>query len=256
MKTENRITRIRKHLETLKLKRILNALDDELERAEKEALPPIEMLERLLALEANTLIERRIERRIAESKLPERKLLADFDFVFQTGVDKRQIMELATLDFARRKQWLILAGTSGSGKSHICMALLLIACQKTFRCRYVKASEMLGELLASLADNSLDLKLKHFLAPDILLIDELGFDRLEQQDPRNANLFHKVIDGRYCKKTTIITTNIDFEDLGDYLGDPVIIAATVDRMIHHSIIINIEGPSWRLHESKLLNGKK
>jgi DNA replication protein DnaC len=234
----------------------MKALDEELERAEKEALPPIEMLERLLALEANTLIERRIERRIAESKLPERKLLADFDFVFQTGVDKRQIMELATLDFARRKQWLILAGTSGSGKSHICMALLLIACQKTFRCRYVKASEMLGELLASLADNSLDLKLKHFLAPDILLIDELGFDRLEQQDPRNANLFHKVIDGRYCKKTTIITTNIDFEDLGDYLGDPVIIAATVDRMIHHSIIINIEGPSWRLHESKLLNGKK
>jgi len=256
MKTEDRITRIRQYLEILKLKRIMKALDEELERAEKEALPPIEMLERLLALEANTLIERRIERRIAESKLPERKLLADFDFVFQTGVDKRQIMELATLDFARRKQWLILAGTSGSGKSHICMALLLIACQKTFRCRYVKASEMLGELLASLADNSLDLKLKHFLAPDILLIDELGFDRLEQQDPRNANLFHKVIDGRYCKKTTIITTNIDFEDLGDYLGDPVIIAATVDRMIHHSIIINIEGPSWRLHESKLLNGKK
>jgi len=115
---------------------------------------------------------------------------------------------------------------------------------------------MLQELLASLADNTLEQKLKRFLSPEILLIDEVGFDRLEQHDPRNANLFHKVIDGRYCKGSTMLTTNIDFKQLGDYLGDPVITAATVDRMIHHSIIINIEGPSWRLHESQQLNAKK
>ena len=145
---------------------------------------------------------------------------------------------------------------SGAGKSHIAKALLLIGCQKTFRCRYVTATMMLRELLASLADKKLEQKLKRFLTPEILLIDEVGFDRLEQHDARNANLFHKVIDGRYCKGSTIITTNIDFKELGDYLGDPVITAATVDRMIHHSIIINIEGPSWRLHESKQLNARK
>ena len=109
---------------------------------------------------------------------------------------------------------------------------------------------MLRELLASLADNTLEQKLKIFLVPEILLIDELGFDRLEQHDARNACLFHKVIDGRYCKGSTIITSNVDFKELGDYLGDPVITAATVDRMIHHSVIISIEGPSWRLYESK------
>jgi DNA replication protein DnaC len=201
-----------------------NALDEELARAAKEALPSSALLERLLALEVGALVERRIERRIRESKLSERKLLADFDFVFQKSVDKKQIMELATLEFARRKQGLILAGTSGAGKSHIA--------------------------------NTLEQKLKLFLSPEILLIDEVGFDRLEQHDARNANLFHKVIDGRYCKGSTIITTNIDFRELGDYLGDPVITAATVDRMIHHSIIINIDGPSWRLHESQKLNARK
>jgi len=132
-----------------------SALDEELSRAVKEVSPPSELLERLLALEVGDLTERRIERRIRDSKLPERKLLADFDFVFQKGVDKRQIMELATLDFAIRKQGVIIAGTSGAGKSHIAKALLLIGCQKIFRCRYVTATTMLRELLASLADNTL-----------------------------------------------------------------------------------------------------
>jgi len=207
-------------------------------------------------LEANALIQRRIERRIKESKLPDRKLLSDFDFVFQKGVDKTQIMELAKLDFVDRKQGVIIAGNSGTGKSHIAKALLLLGCRKTYRCRYTTAAGMLRELIASLADDTLDKKLKRYLSPDILLIDEVGFDRLEQHDARNANLFHKVIDGRYCKGSTMITTNIDFKELGDYLGDPVITTAIVDRMVHHSIILNIEGPSWRLHESQQLNSNK
>lgn len=256
MKSTDATARIKGYLKTLKLTRMAAALDEELARAAREATAGTELLERLLALEAGALTERQIERRIREAKLPERKLLADFDFGFQTGVDKRQIMELATLSFASRRQGVIIAGNSGTGKSHIAKALLLVGCQKNFRCRYVTASAMLRELLASLADDTLEQKLKRFLCPEILLIDEVGFDRLEQHDARNACLFHKVIDGRYCKGSTIITTNIDFKELGDYLGDPVITAATVDRMVHHSVIITIQGPSWRLHESKKLNAGK
>ena len=85
------------------------------------------------------------------------------------------------------------------------------------------------------------------------MIDEIGFDRLEQEEGRNAALFFKVIDGRYCKGSTMLTSNIDFKELGDYLGDPVITTAIVDRMVHHSIIITIDGPSWRIHESQKLN---
>ena len=246
-------TRIKQYLTTLKLNRIAAALDEELSRASREATSDVELIERLLALEVAGLTERRIERRLKEAKLPERKLLADFDFDFQTGVNKKQLMDLATLEFVSRHQGVIFAGNSGTGKSHLAKALLLIGCQKNYRCRYVTASAMLRELLAGMADNSLEQKLKLFLTPEILLIDEVGFDRLEQHDAKNACLFHKVIDGRYCKGTTIITTNIDFKELGDYLGDPVITVATVDRMVHHAIIISINGPSWRLHESQLLN---
>lgn len=253
MKKTDCAHRIKSYLKTLKLERMAAALDEELSRAAQDALPAGEVLERLLAREVEALTERRIQRRIKESKLPELKLLADYDFVFQTGVDKRQIMELARLDFAGRKQGVILAGNSGTGKSHIAKALLLIACQKNYRCRYTTATDMLQDLLSGLADHSLETKLKRYLAPEVLLIDELGFDRLEQNEARHASLFHKVIDGRYCKGSTILTTNIDFAELGDYLGDPVITAATVDRMVHHSIIININGPSWRLHQSQELN---
>lgn len=240
-------------MKTLKLLGIHKVLDEELSHAARRALTPTELLERLLSIEANALIERRIERRIRDSKLPERKLLSDFDFEFQTGVDKTQVMEIAKLDFVGRKQGLLIAGNSGTGKSHIAKALLLIGCTKLYRCRYTTAADMLAELMASRADNSFLRKLRHYTSPDMLLIDEVGFDRLEQQDSRNASLFFKVIDGRYCKGSTLLTTNIDFADLGDYLGDPVVTTAIVDRMVHHSIIINIDGPSWRMHESKKLN---
>jgi DNA replication protein DnaC len=244
---------ISKHLNTLKLTRIQKALDAQLDAAEKQKLPTAVVIERLLEIEAVSLIERRIERRIRESKLPERKLLADFDFKFQTGIDRNQIMQLATLDFVQRKQWLILAGSSGTGKSHIAKALLLLACQHLYRCRYVSASDMLRDLLSGLADDSLDGKLKAYLRPQVLLIDEIGFDRLEQESTRHASLFFKVIEGRYSKNSTILTTNIDFKALGEYLGDPVVTAAMVDRMVHHAVIIHIDGPSYRMHESKKLN---
>lgn len=190
---------------------------------------------------------------LKESKLPERKLLADFDFDFQKGISKPQIMELSTLSFVERKQGLILAGSSGTGKNHIAKALLLLGCRQRYSCRYTTAADMLKELMASLSDGSLEQKLKVYTRPDILLIDEIGFDRLEQESARNASLFFKVIDARYCKASTIETTNIDFESLGNYLGDPVVTTAIVDRMVHHSVIINIDGASWRLYESKKLN---
>jgi len=253
--TEETLTRIRSHLKTLKLIGIQKVLEKELAEAAQQALPPTELLERLLAIEANALIERRMERKIKESRLPERKLLSDFDFGFQTGIDKAHVMEIAKLDFAERKQGLVIAGNSGTGKSHLAKALLLIGCRQLYRCRYTTAADMLTELIAGRADNSFPHKLRQYTAPEILLIDEIGFDRLEQQDARNASLFFKVIDGRYCKGSTLLTTNIDFKDLGDYLGDPVVTTAIVDRMVHHSIIINIEGPSWRIHESKKINAK-
>ena len=240
-------------MRTLKLFRMEKALDEELKQAVREKTAVSAVIERLMDIEASSLIERRIERRVKESFLPERKLLADFNFAFQKCLDKAQIMELATLSFAKRKEWIILGGSSGTGKSYIAKALLLIGCQKLYRCRYTTAHDMLQNLMASLCDGTLMQKLKVYTSPEILLIDELGFDRLEQESSRNAALFFKVIDARYCKSSTIVTTNVSYKELGDYLGDPVITTAIVDRMIHHSIIISIIGPSYRQYESDQLN---
>ena len=230
-------------------------LDDELSRALRDHLPHCTVLENLLGSEAHGVVQRRIERRIKESKLPERKLLTDFDFSFQPGLDKSLVLELATLSFVQRKQGIIFAGASGTGKSHIAKALLLIGCQLDYRCRYTTAADMLKTLLSGLADGSLEQKLKIYTSPQLLLIDEVGFDRLEQESARNASLFFKVIDGRYCKTSTMLSTNIDFKALGDYLGDPVVTTAIVDRMIHHATIVSIDGPSYRMFESKKINAK-
>ena len=113
--SDDHLGNIRKHLQTLKLRQMEMAVDEQLSIAEKQNVSTALVLERLLEIEAVSLIERRIERRIKESKLPERKLLADFDFAFQPALDQKQIMDLSTLGFIERKQWLILAGSSGTG---------------------------------------------------------------------------------------------------------------------------------------------
>jgi DNA replication protein DnaC len=115
MTQDQTLNQIRAYLSTLKLRKMEKALDEVLSHGARENLPVSQIIERLLAVEADALIERRIERRIKDSKIPERKLLTDFDFSFQKGIDKSQIMELATLSFVERKQGLILAGNSGTG---------------------------------------------------------------------------------------------------------------------------------------------
>jgi len=228
-------------------------LDDELDRLDKGHCSAAEMLTRLLQAQVHFQRERRIDRRIGDAKLPERKTLVDFDFDFQPQLDRNLVLELMTMGFVSRRQGVILGGNSGTGKSHIAKALALEACKQLYRVRYTTAADMLKTLFAALADDSLDHKLKQYLNPQLLVIDELGFDRLEREDARNAALFYKVIDGRYTKASTVLTTNIDFEQLGHYLGDPLITTAIVDRMVHHSTVIVIQGPSWRLEESKKLN---
>jgi len=250
----NQIDRIRQLAKALKLSHIAATIEDACTRLDADPLSPEAFVQQLFAEEIRVRTERRIERLIRESKLPERKLLADFDFDFQPSLDKSLVLRLATMDFVVHGQGILFGGNSGTGKSYLAKAIALCGCKCDYRVRYTTAADMLKDLHSGLADDSLDEKLKAYVSPSLLVIDELGFDRLEQQTARNAALFFKVIDGRYRRTaSSVITTNIDFESLGQYLGDPVATTAIADRMLHHSIVINIQGPSWRLKQSEALN---
>jgi len=194
-------------------------------------------------------VESRIERRIRESRLPERKTLAEFDFDFQKDLDRDLVLELATLSFVDVGWNLLLAGWSGTGKSHLAKALALNACLSNRRVRYTTSEELLRALNASLADDTLEKALKPYTRPELLVIDEVGLEQVERSTASRSGLLQKVLLPRYQHhRSTIITSNIDWKDWGDYLGDHLGAAAILDRLIHRSHVLVIEGPSYREHE--------
>lgn len=162
---------IRRCLAILKLRRMNDLLDEELGQVARGQSTAIQMLQRLLEAEAQGKLERRVERRIRQSKLPERKTLIEFDFDFQPGLDRALVLELATMGFVPCRQGVILAGNSGTGKSHIAKALALEGCKQGYWVRYTTAAEMLQTLFASLADDSLEQRIRQYLQPELLVID-------------------------------------------------------------------------------------
>lgn len=207
---------------------------------------------RLVEPQARLRIERRIERRVKDSRLPERKTLEAFQFSFQPELDKDLVLELATLRFVDQGKNVLLAGMSGTGKSHIAKALALQGCMANRRVLYMTSADMFSELNASLAGNLLQEALKPYTRAEVLVIDEVGMEQLERKSASRSGLMQKVLLPRYnSRRSTIITSNIPWEAWGDYLDDHLGATALLDRLIHHSHVIVINGPSWRDHEHQL-----
>lgn len=207
-------------------------------------------IQQIIQNEAARKVERNIQYRIKESKLPQpHKMLADFDFAFQPGLKKKLIMDLATLDFIRQNQSLLLIGPPGTGKSHLARSLGLLACQQRYRVIYTTCADMLNDLNQGVYEKTLLKRLRRYVTPDLLIIDEMGHDRLELEVTKEAHLLFKVIDQRYNhSKSLIFTTNVEEADWAQYLGDPISTQAILDRIFHHSIKIHINGPSYRKHQ--------
>ncbi len=214
-------------------------------------------LQQLVQNEASCKIERSIKYRIRESKLPQPyNLLDDFDFDFQPGLSKKLIMDLATLDFVRQNQSILLMGPSGTGKSHLARSIGLLGCQKRHKVFYTTCADMLNDLNQGVYEKTLHNRLQKYVVPDLLIIDEMGHDRLELEVTKEAHLLFKVIDRRYNQsKSLIFTTNVEEPDWADYLGDPISTRAILDRIFHHSITVQIDGPSYRKYESEKLQKK-
>jgi len=205
----------------------------------------------LLEPQVRHRLENRVERRFRQSRLPERKTLAAYDFAFQSSLDRDLVMELNTLRFMDQGRNVLLAGMSGTGKSHIAKALGLCACTANRRVLYTTSAEMLARLNASLADDTLAAALKPYVRAELLIIDEVGLEQVERKEASRSGLVQKVLLPRYNdNRSTIITSNIPWEAWADYLDDQLGATAILDRLIHRSHVIVINGPSWRDHEHR------
>jgi len=216
-----------------------------------------DFIRQVIQAEAAAKTERNIKYRIQESKLPKPyKLLDDFDFSFQPGLKKHRIMDLSTLDFLNRGESILFIGDPGTGKSHLARAIAFLACCKCYKVLYTTCSDMLVDLNRGVYEKTLFARLRKYVNPQLLVIDEMGHDRLELEVTKEAHLLFKVINERYNnEKTLIFTTNVEESDWADYLGDPISTKAILDRIFHHSIRIQIQGPSFRKHQGELLQQK-
>jgi DNA replication protein DnaC len=241
------LERLRRHTEILGLGHTRERLDEHLDWATRDKPAAVDILERVLGAEAAFKVERRIERRIAISGLPERKTLEAFDWNFQPELDKSAVMNVATMDFVRRKDDLVITGKSGTGKSHILKALVLRGCQQQMSIRYTRCVDLLDDLYAGLADNTYPARLKRWAAPDLLVVDDVGLGQVRKRDdePTAAHTLFNLIDRRHGRLSTAFTSNIKLSAWGRYLGDSTLAVAILDRVAMNAIRLDINGPSYR-----------
>jgi DNA replication protein DnaC len=248
--------RIREALQELRLPEMATQLEQELLHASPAGEGRLDFVWRLLEPQLLARRHRSVAWRVRRALLPGPKTFDEFDFAFQPKLDRDRVLELATLDFIRRGENLLVAGMSGTGKSHICIAIGQLACVAGIRTRYTTSADMLSALAASLAAGTLTQTLRAYTHPELLIIDEVGLDRPERETTPDAQLFYRVIRPRYQgTRSTVITSNIEWDKWGSYLGDDVATVAILDRLIEHGHLLRIDGPSWRGHQHEMLNAR-
>ncbi len=199
----------------------------------------------------NELFKREISRRekVAEiacvkvANFPFQRDLNEFNFDFQPSIDKRKIMDLATLRFLETNENIIFCGTPGVGKTHLAVALGTIAAKQRNSVYFISFHELISQLRKAKYENRLEARIKWYCRYKLLCIDEVGYEKMDED---TANLFFNLVAKRYEKSSTIITTNLAFSKWPDVFGDVVLTNALLDRLLHHSSVISINGLSYRL----------
>jgi len=234
--------KIQQLLADLRLKGIAQTLDQELNMADKKGTSVSEVIYRLLMAEHKYRQERSLEYRIKSAKMPLDWTLKTFPFEKQPGVQKHRIQSLAELSFIERAENIVFIGNPGTGKTGLGIGLLHQALVAGHRGRFYNAQDLLDELYASLADRTTAKLIKKLFNYDLLLIDELGYLTLK---PEQINAFFKLMGERYGRKSTIITTNLDYPEWYDLFKRKSLVDALIDRLQHRCITIKIDGPSLR-----------
>jgi DNA replication protein DnaC len=229
-------------LKSLHLKRTLETYDEQMKAAEKEDIPYSDFLARLLRAEWHSRQEQSLKARIKRARLPEVWSLETFPFSKQPGVNKRQIRSLADLEFIPKAENIVFIGKSSMGKTGLASGLLLKALENGYRGQFIRAQDLFDEMYASLADRSTRRLLNRLINLDVLLIDEMGYVNVK---PEQANIFFKLVEERYRQRPTIITTNLSYDEWPNFLGNPEMVHALLNRLRHFCHTIRIDGPELR-----------
>jgi len=241
------LERARQQLKDLGLSQAAELLDSRLESAAQGQLSYADFLSDLLEAELSARRDRYITARTRLAHLPFQKTLEQFDFSFQPSIDERQVRELATLAFVEEAANLILLGPPGVGKTHLAVAIGLEAIRNGVGVYFVTAHNLVEDLRRAYADGRLERRMRVYLAPRILIIDEMGYLPF---DSTGATMLFQLVSARYERGSIILTSNKGFGEWGEIFGDLVLATAILDRLLHHSHIINIRGESYRLREKK------
>jgi DNA replication protein DnaC len=234
------------HLKQLKLPTVLREYDKVARECARDGVDHPRYLLRLIELELLDRERRTVERRIRAARFPAAKSFDTFEFTAIPGLNKMLVLELARCEYIQRRENIIALGNSGTGKTHVALALGLAACQKGFSVAFITAASLVNQLMEARDDRRL-LKLQRDLqAVRLLIVDELGYVPLS---PTGAELLFEAFSQRYERGSTIVTSNLPFEDWTSVLGSERLTGALLDRLTHHVSILTMNGDSYRLRHS-------
>lgn len=238
-------TKLINNLETLKLERIKDNVDKYIELINKKEKDVVESLYELTNLEIELMNERAIYGCVRTAAFPFIKSFEDFDFTFQPTIYKNEIMDLKNLRFIENKENIIFVGSPGVGKTHLAISIGIEAAKNRDSTYFINCNELISNLKKAHSENRFMNRLNHYAKYKVLIIDEMGFLPI---DSDGANMLFQLINKRYEKHSTIITTNKPFGKWHEIFGDVTLANAILDRLLHHSHIININGNSYRLKD--------